>query len=377
MKMKISTMTYILFMFLVMLNYGFDNLNIPKGYGNTSIHDAIFVLSMFAALMCLISRKYAWKKFVVVVVFLSIGAVCYIKGGNTNLFILLFAVMLIDKTDIDTVLKLIFTERLIIFSVIVLGALVGVFANDKEIVEKGAYSVSAFTLGYEHPNSFASQAGFLMLLYLTIHRYSLNYWIIMLVFLLNLIIFIFAKSRISFVLTLLVLLGIWILKSKKFKRVWKTCAPIFYPCLMIFMFVTIGLKDILGFEHPIFVFINDGLFNGRVGLASMYLKTYSLSLFGESLDISIIARNTYYALDNGYIYILMYYGIVGFLMFAMIYQGTMMHLLKKEEYVLSFICAVSMIWGLYEGMMISLAGNFALLFWDAMLSNHKFDRKRC
>lgn len=359
-----------------MFNYGFDNLNIEGGYGSTKLHDIVFYLAVFAALLCLVSRKYRWKKFLIVFGSLTIGIICYIKGGNTNLIILLFAVMLADKTDIDKALKFIFTERLVIFLFIVVGSLVGLFENSSVDIEKWTYSGASYSLGFGHPNSLASQAGFLMLLYLAIHRYSLKFGNLLLVFIADCFIFTVSRSRTAFILILLAIIGSWAIKSGMFRRFWAKCVPVFYPCLMIFMFLMIGLEGILGFYNPAFTFINDGLFNGRVGLAGMYLSTYSLTPFGQNLDMTIIARNSYYALDNGYIYILMYYGIIGFLMFAAIYQGTMMHLLKEEEYFLTFICAISMVWGLYEAMMISLSGNFALLFLGALFSKYRFGNKK-
>ena len=77
--------------------------------------------------------------------------------------------------------------------------------------------------------------------------------------------------------------------------------------------------------------------------------------------MTMISSNAYYALDNGYVVLLFYYGIVGFALYSFIMIKVLRTLLKKKEMILVVICMVTMIWSAYEAQMISLAGNFVIL----------------
>lgn len=368
MKIEVSNTSYMAFIFFIMLNYGLEGINIPGGYSNTIIYDVILGLSLIMALFCLISRKYKFKKMSIVFLTICVSFYCYISGGNTNLLILTLGVVLVDRLDIEYVLKFIFKERMIILILIVLSSMIGIIDNTVYNISKNTYLTTGLGMGFIHANAFASQAGFLMLLFLAINRKNLTLPKLINTFGVNCLTFGLTKSRASFGLILITLLFIVVMNKRFINKIWRKTITLVFPLVMLFMFSSIYFCYKLGYDNFFVKIINDSIFNGRIGLSLMYLVTYPITLFGQKLDISKISVNTYYALDNGYIYILMYYGIIGLTMFGLFYQWTMMHLKKQGDFFLAFICAISIIWGMYEGMMISLSGNFALLFLGAKFS---------
>ena len=123
--------------------------------------------------------------------------------------------------------------------------------------------------------------------------------------------------------------------------------------------------------------VNDVLFNGRIGLALMNFNTYGISLFGSPIDVSIVAKtNRYYALDNGYTVLVLYYGLIGLLWYSYIQIQTAKKLEKINELVLMVVLFIINIWGIYEGNMVSLGGNFMIIaFLSKVTDNYSEELK--
>ncbi len=108
--------------------------------------------------------------------------------------------------------------------------------------------------------------------------------------------------------------------------------------------------------------INDGFFNGRIGLAYRSLLVYPITIFGKAIDTSIWNQYQYYSLDNGQVMVLLEYGIVGFLTYFYIIQTILKEVKKEEEVVWGIIIIVFMIWSMYEGTMYFIGKNFVFSF---------------
>lgn len=111
------------------------------------------------------------------------------------------------------------------------------------------------------------------------------------------------------------------------------------------------------------------LFNGRIYLAMLNIQFYGISLLGHQIDRARIATVQWYsALDNGYTYLLLNFGIVGVLMFVTFQQMTMRYFVKVQDEIMCLLCLAFAIWGVYEGMMVSAQSNFTLLLQQVCLN---------
>jgi hypothetical protein len=121
---------------------------------------------------------------------------------------------------------------------------------------------------------------------------------------------------------------------------------------------------------PDFIDIIDKIMNGRILLSCMNLMYYPVTIMGQKVDLSLIAAtNKYYALDNGFIFLLIHYGIVGFTVIGVLQQWAIVHCIKMKEPILCSICIMILCWMMYEGMMVSATSNFTLLFSVTMINN--------
>ena len=129
---------------------------------------------------------------------------------------------------------------------------------------------------------------------------------------------------------------------------------------------------------PRFIDIADWLLNGRILLAVMNLTYYPITLLGQRVDLSTIAaHHTYYALDNGYIYVLIHYGIVGLFVICGLAQKAILECIYKKDAVLCVISMLILCWMVYEGMMISATSNFTLLFSVALINVNNMGFQKC
>lgn len=164
-KEKFSEILYYLFIFLIMFNYGFENIN-TIDYGSTIIHDIVQYLALCVALLCFIMKKIEINGFLWIIGVLLIGILCYISGGWTNMLLTILAIYLLNNIEINNILVFIFVERLLILIAIIFMANVGILHNSVIEVAKSTYSVKALSMGFSHPNTFATNIGILILLYL-------------------------------------------------------------------------------------------------------------------------------------------------------------------------------------------------------------------
>ena len=158
------------------------------------------------------------------------------------------------------------------------------------------------------------------------------------------------------------IISIALQKKGKFKKFVFTILPWMY-CIVLCMLVGCMFAYAnIGEKNPIVIALNDGLFNGRVGLAYRSLVVYPITLFGKGIDTSIWNQWQYYSLDNGQVMVLLEYGIAGFICYFVIIQKTLNQIKKENEIVFAIVISIFLIWSMYEGTMYFIGKNFALLF---------------
>ena len=134
--------------------------------------------------------------------------------------------------------------------------------------------------------------------------------------------------------------------------------------MIIWGILTICLLIIisLGYENTLSGFINDNIFNGRIGLSLTALNVYPITLFGKPLDMTIWSESQFFSLDNGQIMLILNYGLIGTLFYFFLIQKILSNIKKGNEYIFAIIMIIFLIWTLLEGTMYFIGKNFALLF---------------
>ena len=337
------------------------------------LHQLCLAGTLLLAVVCMLVRRYTTKQFIISMSVLAFGIISYVISGNTDIFISVLIVMLAWKVDINDILKTIFCVRLSAFIFTVVMSLAG-------ILEIGTIALSSadkgVMFGYGHANTFAGNAGILIFLMFAIYRKNLKRIHFTIALMADFLIFYFSRSRTSLILlTALIIMVAFCLKKKRAEVIFKI-GKIFLPILLIFVLGLVFLRA--KGMCPRFIDIADWLLNGRILLAVMNLTYYPITLLGQRVDLSTIAaHHTYYALDNGYIYVLIHYGIVGLFVICGLAQKAILECIYKKDAVLCVISMLILCWMVYEGMMISATSNFTLLFSVALINVNNIRFQKC
>ena len=347
---------YWCFLIIITINYSLQGTLISNPLRCFNIAVAL-VCSVF----CIFLKKYSRAKLVSVFFIYLFGLVNYLITGYTDFLMLILAVFMADEIDVDKLLNILFFERLLIFSAANIGALIGILPITVEQINKHINIVTAYAPGYAGANTYSCQVGILLLLYLARKRKNINIMHFLVIIGAESITYMITRSRTGLFLIVLTLFGIFILNEFGNRKLLQWICRNSYILFVLCLFGIIFAFKKVGYGNLVLDVLNDVLFNGRIGLSTMYLTTYQVPLLGKNLDMTMISSNAYYALDNGYVVLLFYYGIVGFALYSFIMIKVLRTLLKKKEMILVVICMVTMIWSAYEAQMISLAGNFVIL----------------
>lgn len=327
-----------------------------------SIHQICLYLFLFLSLACILISKHSKKLLFINLVVYGFAVMSYSISGNTDFMITLLLIMLNQYTTIgiDRVLKRIYRIKLPILLAGILLSIIGVLDIGTMVQfggEKGAI------LGFGNANGFSGHCGIVMLLWIAIHRNDRHlYRCIPVMALLEGVVFYLTKSRTGLFVMILMIVIIVLREFESYVNHFLKISKWIMPILIVGNFLLIFFQY-FGMFSTVVGDVLGKFFNGRLLLAAMNLRTYPVTLFGQNMDRSIItAKYAYTALDNGYTYVLICYGIVGLLIQCVLMQIAMLQLKKHNEYILCAITFLLAFWMVYEGMMIGATTNFSMLF---------------
>lgn len=362
MKVKFNTKSlYSIFVFLLIVMYMFETSAIPN-FSNSTIHDMIQYTALLIVIVYIIIRKYPIKELIRIFGLILIGALCYLSSGFSGLLMTMLVITLMPKNYLDTILHMILKEEIFLFIVIIGLALIGILDIGSLEINKGAYTTSGIALGFSHPNMLAAQGTAIILLYLCVNRYrlKLRHYVISIIGVI--LLFGCSKGRTSLFLGLFAIILIGVANKNNVKKKILKVLPYVYIMVLLTVILAMALYAKDNGTSVVSKFINDGIFNGRIGLAYRSLLAYPFTLFGKAIDFSIWNQYQYFVLDNGQVMVLLEFGIVGFLAYFYIIQTMLNEIKKEKEVVFGIVLIVFLIWSMYEGTMYFVGKNFALLF---------------
>ena len=362
MKAKVEKNTlYTVFLAIIMIMYMFESSAISD-FRHSVVHRAMLIVALIFAVSYIIMCNHTQKKIALIILTNLIGALCYFSSGYTGLLLTMLAITLMPKGSLDKNLRVIFFVETVSFLTIVFASQFGIIENVTANINKFSYTAVTQAFGFGHSNMFAAQATSLVFLFLCVNRKCLNRFKLLFSLISVGIIFVISGGRTALILGLVGVFLISLRDKKTAKKIAFKILPyaqiIIYGILLISILIYIRL----GHGNAIVGFINDSLFNGRIGLSLTALSTYPITLFGKPLDMTIWNEYQYFSLDNGQVMMILNYGIIGALFYFFVIQNTLKNIKKENEYVLAIVMMIFLIWTLMEGTMYFVGKNFALLF---------------
>jgi len=347
------------------------------GYDSTdkSYQIAMVGVSTVLLLKYIIQSHYRKKELYYAIGLIMLSILVTLISKQFAILATVIIVITSKNENIDNLLGKILRVHVLCFSMVVIGWLLGIIPDYSTVMSKGMHSVFGYSLGYRHPNIAGLQAMILLLLQLFHKRSFFTYSYSSII---AIVVGLLSESRTSLYLSILIVFSFLFFDIlKKFNRLdnffQKVKSIVFlYPLLMAS--ISWGSVYLFNLGNTIMTFINT-ISSGRIQLSARYLDMYSIKLFGQTI-ISYGTVDSYLRLDNGYLNILLRFGLIIFVLFIISQMYCMKKLMEKKKYYECLVILIFLTYGLIETYIYNVFVNFSLLYLGELiyLSQYKLQK---
>lgn len=324
---------------------------------------AVFNFFMVIACLFLLAKialtRHTKAEYIVIVLFLGMGLLTYACSGEKSLLINLMVIVGIKGISERKVVQSGLTSWGIGYVCLTVLSLLGlhsdaIFLHTKQIVG----TVGCHSLGYAHSNIL--HINYLcisaMVLYLAKDRFSRKQKcaLLAILFAVDIWVFLYSMSFTGMLGTLILyFFYFYVTMRGHLGKLEKILAELILPFCLVF-----SLVGPLVIKGELFDRINAAL-NTRYYLTQWFLTEQPIRLFGSCITVPV---SNYY-LDCSYAYLLVYLGIVPFIVLILLYLGLIHHLVRENRNEELAIVLSLCIAGVTETFLFNLAfKNITLVF---------------
>lgn len=339
-----SNLTYVLFW--------------KKEVVNDAVSAIVFVLLMIQLLFYQIYTKRELQIIILLAIPILISAIVsghYIMA-STWLFIFAF-----KNADFQSFLKYIYYALVFAVALVILLYIFGII-NESILYREGEIRHS---LGFMHPNYFGIQ-----LFHIVMCNYCLqkdNKSILKHVYALAVLIIVIMYPNtqtaiVTIVYTMLMTLFYDLIRNNE-------RAAYIYSNVLIFMSFAVNVVSIIlsfiDFNSNTVLKTIDKIMAERFSQCHKTMNYYHVSLFGNKIINHVfrgrLLHGSRFYLDNGYMAILLRYGVAVYVLFSLFFLLTMIYLKKRKMYYYVLVFSCFSIYGMMENNYFSLSQNVFLL----------------
>lgn len=330
-----------------------------KGIGLDSGDKLYYLLSLLAVVCVftkLIVTEYNRKELCAMGILVLIAFLAYINSGRLGIVLSALAIVGIKDIRISSLFRLGLVIYAISFAGTILCAVTGIIHNPFVVHEKGGIGeIIRWGMGYSTGNVFHASY-FILVVFAVYHigaKYKLKHALWFMAG--NFLVFFYSLSYTGTIVTAFYLvLSLYAARRKCLKRAEQILCRSVLPLCLIFSFVTPFMLDTAIGQKL------NGILQARPAFSYYYLTSQQITLLGTRMkDIP----NFWVIMDNGYVYILMTFGVIAFLLFCAGYSGCIFRLsgiegkAKELAVIFSFL-----IYGIMEQFISNAFMNISLFF---------------
>lgn len=287
--------------------------------------ELIFILIAFLFLLLnySLNSKIQLRGILFVLFVVTIGSLSFFYSGGTTVFKLAMFFLIARGLSERNILFYNNSTLLFLIAIIFFSSIVGI--TDMSYYSEGK---RAFRFGFQNPNTVPVFVFALITGYNLIHENRLKKKIVFFELLITGGTWYFCQSRTALIVLLGYLLVLLVDKNlnifRRLRFLVKLSGLLFLFGMLISYYIAsnFNITDITWLE------INR-LFSGRFLSWQNYLMTYGIHLFGSDIDTSL-----YGALDNGYLQLLLHYGISVVLVYIFMFSYIFYYAYLQKRYVL-------------------------------------------
>lgn len=342
----------------------FSLITLGKSIGlnaDSEILKIITILAIVLVIVKLITTHYTHREIIICFVLCGIGLTSYVVTKREGVLLSIITIIALKNISYHKVFLVALKLRAIAFISLITFSLLNIIENVKIVQwREDVGSITRYGLGYNHPNLLHTNLFVLIVLFIYLYYEKLNIRTYVAILIVNSIIYYFSVSRTGYYAIILMVLTTVIMKNKKsIGKIGNRIFLMVIPMCIIFTIATALVYDKIEIINKL-----DQLFSGRIYFSNYFLTYYSINMFGYNLS------NERNLLDNGYVMILINYGIIIFSLYVISYYKIVKKFIKlklnKELLMISFFA----IYGITEGYLPNIFLNLSLMFINTLIFNN-------
>lgn len=318
--------------------------------------------------------KYSWKEYLVIFLFLLLGAVSYLVTGRNEIVRVVMFMAACKDIDMQKCLKLVFYMTLTGCVVIILLSVTGIYGAISLTQDFGRGSVETrYTLGLGHPNALQCMVWALTTLGLYLYGERMKWYYYLVVLVVNVGFFLLTDSRTSLLVTILVMLLSYMIHIRS--PLLRKLSEIVCMALSIF---SIGISVIIagnayrvynyvwhGDRTPVTMFFTklNSILNGRIRIL---VENDRFEGTVGTWRLFSGPENNYY-FDMGWIRLFYWYGIIPACVFVSALILLMYFCYREKKYMALVMIVSFSLYSIIEAHAISvyLARNYLFFLMGA------------
>lgn len=340
-----------------------------------------FLLFMVKAAL----TKYSWKEYMVIFLFLLLGALSYFTTGRNEIIRVVMFIAACKDVDMQKCLTLVFYMTLTGCVMIILLSVTGIYGAILRTEDFGRGVVeNRYTLGLGHPNALQCMVWALTTLGLYLYSTKMRWFHYVIVLFINFVFYIISDSKTAFIVSIYTILVFWAVSATKKDKLIRLFAIGNISIYVGSIFISIlAAKDAMclwyytmdGIYVPKvkYYVILDRLLTGRLG-SLIETKGHEGTMQTWSLFSS--PENTYY-FDMGWVRLYYWYGIIPASIAIIILAGFLYWFYKKGKWGEIILIAVFSLYTVFEAHAVSvyLARNYVLFVIGMYWYHLKYEKR--
>lgn len=290
------------------------------------VSSKLLKLCSLATMAIYLFMNFSRVKRVETAIIIVFALVLFIASHDMIWIVLAFLCICSKEETSETIFKSSFKILLLLTCITLIGCLLGVIPDVTNL--RSTNNVVRHSLGFYHSNVLPIILFYLTVYYCILKENKTKPIVLFMIFLFNIIFFLLCNSKNAFLCTILILV-ISILTKLKFKVLNRTIS-FFSKRIMAIFFI---LSYLFTYLRSKALFINilnvfDKFLNHRI-----YLSALKYNIFGVHF-LNFMDSETFFSIkhtiDNGYIYILLRYGILIAIIYTII-NFSFIHVYKNKK----------------------------------------------
>lgn len=361
---KIFTNLYpfliIIFIYTIILQTNFVYGHVVPSY-IFSILRYLIVLICGLKIILIDIKDYNIKKIYILFILFVILVISAYYTGSRNLFQLYFLILSSRNIDIKKVMKKTSIAIFSLMMIIMLLAILKIIPN--YTISRNDSDTVRYALGFNYCTFPAIMILSLSLVYVFIKEESLNNTDILLVFTINLIMYILTNTRMELLCAILLLLMLLLYKKYNNKLFFNQILGKICKCSLIILSTLSIILALTYTKDNTFMYRINTISSNRLELWNRVSENYKIKLLGNKIEYYDITKNNKNAfiIDNSYLDVLYSNGLILYLIILYLFYSLINYSINQKKYYLQIILFIIFIHSFINPDLMMIKYNLFLL----------------